>query len=429
MTISTKFYAIVSMAVMAAWVGSSPPAPMEDNTDSQPRQGSEACPQHEALLVDDNLTISMGDTRNELVQALGATARSPIWHDCQRFIDYRANPAKFGPLMAIFAVDAQKAPFPLKPDTAVTIAVIYNYSDSEYQEMGIQPKFNCLYVASQGPAWIVSTPKVTDCVPKATSTLGGNPKLNVSRNTIVDLDPDDYIRFARWDTDPSSRHYYIQISCDKATWCRMHAHWPLTPSPSYPAYGSNKFEKRRWTIKGYYDEQTLAVRPDATPELVPAKGVGTTVPMPRLDALTRTDFLGSYTRVGSVFLEGAGLSMYRSKFGLGITGPPTALDRGNTVEICYQPEPLGANDTPCEGADQAEADQAGGCQISLGPKNEKEKWFSRVTAPGGSVKYLCIKRTDHSADAVPPPPASRWRWVDTDELLWYRCGLGCCEVQ
>ncbi len=365
-----------------------------------------SCPNHEVLIEDGDFRL----TSDSIITTVGAKAVVPEWHDCQRFIAFGGGPPEYRQLVAIFASDSVE--FPLSPDTAITIAVVYDYGEP-YPPLKIGEKWNCLYAASHdsevAAAWMLDVGNHTDCqTPIPVSEMPDTSRLNVMANSWAEFGPEDYPRAARWDVDPSSRDYYIGITCAGSAWCAIYGESTLTPSVSYPMpSGLPAADRRRAMIKGWYDEQQLAVAAPGIGGIVPARTYGTVFPAPGLEQWAASDFTGNWIRVGSVYLE-APLSDYTAKLGLEVTGRVPPDRPGNVIEICD--------------------DSTDECEIPTDLSACKGTWRARITPPGGEPVFRCVVRRDHEGLGHNPPGAARWHWYETDELLWFRCGVGCCEV-
>jgi hypothetical protein len=57
------------------------------------------------------------------------------------------------------------------------------------------------------------------------------------------------------------------------------------------------------------------------------------------------------------------------------------------------------------------------------PESGATKWQTKIVS-GTIAKYYRATRVDHSSINV--PGAARWRWLDDDETVWFRCAAGCC---
>lgn len=371
------------------------------------------------------------------------------FHDCQQFISGHGSQRAYSDLFAIFArlrLDRRFVshtrlrrgqrlftPFNSASD-GIPMATIFAYHTA-YSPLNLLEGFNCLHFfrrqsANGAPGWVAKiTPVGRDgeaqCAePLPASAATDGPVFAVDRGTTK---PDSELPpVARWDWDPVNEVQYIGIRCENA-WCevrpKLEPGQTPHPSPSLPA-----------TVKGWYDEQLLALPPvPPAPVTAVSAIMGTVVPEPNLGQPMGQDgetsiYLNTWKSVASVRLDRSP-GGYASKLNFVAT---TGTDAQNHVALCYGiTQRNGFN--PC-------IPNRVGLTVPI-PKDANGKgcsgWFTRVGRnPDGSgnEKYFCATRRGHDMDTngnpIPHiPGVVRWRWALDDETMWIRCLQGCCEVR
>jgi hypothetical protein len=420
------------------------------------RPGPE-CPNHSSY------PLAFADGTYDTLPLAGPITAIPEFHDCQRLLEQ--DGASYGPLAGIWVAQdlAERGgklgtitvntpsggggmvspgmPFDSSPSltppaaagelptSARSFALVYSW-DGRYDPLGIKSSWNCLYVYAAGggalKASMVSVKKPEQCqepVPIAALAeleSGSSPvatPLDVTAFRDPELDPDDYPSVGRWDWDPSRNQQYIGLRCGDA-WCEVTAQAQGSERQSSPAYDASDMNPAGppvFSVKGWYDEQRLAVT-RFWGRAKPTSVMGTVVPDQHLGDLTEGSFTDTWQPVGQVGLSD-NLDRYAKDYGFikaampkGASSAPLAK-----VAICH-----GDGCFPDDGYSAP----------SCGWKDAPEKWWSRVTSPGEKPHYRCIKRVDHSstADKFPIPATARWWWVARDEKTWFRCGTACCTM-
>lgn len=353
----------------------------------------------------------------------------PEFNDCQRFPNTAIT--AYGPLVAIFASESLNATIgeigkraaAHQPDRALSVAIVLSY-DGPYQALGIRQGFNCLYLAADTTrigtayqAWMVPVAADSACskamVPAQLAVMPDAMRLDVRpRNMGQQYQTADYPQVARWDWDRSGNRQYIGIGCRDA-WCEIGR--DFQPSQNYDNGSPSAHDRRTMQIKGWYDEEFLAVNDPAPGNsgLVPSGMVGTIVPAPGLDKLIEDQQYTSWQPVAEVWIN-APVGPYAKKFNFATTKAPgkTAY---NTIAMCT------GSRTSCN----IPAGEALSCDVSGGA------WFARVQAAGTSkVTYLCVTHRTHNDAELLKRIAGvvRWRWKTSDQGAWIACPNGCCEV-
>jgi len=324
----------------------------------------------------------------------------------------------------------------------IPVALIRTWG-GRYRPLGIDLTFNCLYLSHQLPlGWSAKMVPVRgegDCLPREVN-------LDTLRGTVLTVFPrvglgfrdDDFPPVARWDRDPRHGLYYVGVRCGGA-WCEVGAtrtdEVPAIPSaitapspvlvssPNYKVPGAwfalpSKY-RRVFEIKGWYDEQYLAVR---TPQGMRPSGIlGTVFPDSGLYAVSRRD----YTTKTWILTAHVALSQSSAdlKNKLNLEQAPV-LGVMNRIYLCAGPV------TKCIPAEsQATMDNlCKGAKDNMDPASHA-RWWARIVAAGtGQVAYRCVKRTAHTDMRL--PGTTRWSWDKTnyDDPIWAECDDGCCKV-
>ena len=377
------------------------------------------CPQGQISIMRDNDTIRDIPVASEIDEI-------PEYHDCQRFRD---GGGRYGPLVAIWAATELDRHFMSAPTTGGTdgipVAEIFNDGQGAYDDLRLKEGFSCLYLR-RGPG-------VTDwqakMVPlgqspgpcreaKEFDALGGHELYVHPRPVPEGLTAADIPAVARWDFDSVNMRQYIGLRCG-GQWCEI-GNRSMTSSVDYtmnPASGNERerevsakigefpsalpnielLRQRVVEVKGWYDEQRLALGSGAT--LTTTEVWGTAFPAPGLGDVTDADFAAGWVLSAYVHMT----AQYNGKvpFAQGVS----------TVSLC--------KGTVCGVTGLT-------CATTGPPVDPEQQWWAKIEAPDGTPMFRCINRMLH--DGVIPAAAVRWRWTEFDETLWVRCTAGCCTV-
>ena len=417
-----------------------------DDSDSGPELGNIAadCPQH-VIAIDTNGALP-GPIVNDIPIA-SETDAIPEFHDCQRFASSTRN--GYGPLIAIWSSARLASAFePVRPqgddDGAATrttgssqvespwvpVAQVYNFDADTYQPLGIEHRFNCLYLRQVPPSPRAPDGWIARMVPRRTvegckanregrdtlDLVGADLLVKASRPAAAaDIPP-----VARWDREPTDSvaepRQYVGIRCADS-WCEIGPRGGFVPSvPVYSnvalrdAYlaafeespsGSVSPDARLRVIraKGWYDQQLLAQVVGTTKSLTRSDVFGTIIPHPTLDVIDDpTTFDGAWLPAAYVHVSDTYTG--KSRFEQGMNR--VYLCRGTATRPCPGREPVGAKSTPSSGAE----------------------WLAIVA--GATVSDTISIHYDGSPGVI-PAGAARWRWMETDEKAWMRCAGGCCS--
>jgi hypothetical protein len=390
----------LAMGVLWLGVGAGYSPPGEENTPG---------PLHNKLCPDDLLAIELPDgTTVTDIPLASSIDELHEFHDCQRLITV-PDLNKFGQRVVIFASE-QLASLELS-DNPQPFAVIYNFGETPYDPLFIDPGFSCLFLWKEG-----TVPKAkmshngydenacSDVFEDPTAIPG---QLLEARYAVQPGPPRVVPPVARWDWDGT--YQFIGIKCG-TEWCEI---W----SPK----GTGKSPPREWNHfanlpgnarlphqpppgrvrKGWYDEQRLAVVDAVTNELKPADSSATALPHPRLTTRTTSWYHDKWRPAAFVVLR-EDLQEYEDE---------KNWKRGvNQVSLCWN------SGTTCGNKDGLPA-------CTPEESNDTRTWWSRTKSPGNDVTYNCVKRCDRD---TPIPGTVRFRWLEQDEKLWIRCGTGCC---
>lgn len=376
---------------------------------------------------------------------VGEIANIPEYHDCQRFImpvaDQNAAMPKerYGPLVAVWAAHGLDSLLMVpvqQRGSGIPAAVIHNFDRQEYRPLQIRPGFSCVYLmpdpASRGN-WKAKIeplgPSPKNCeLPKSWTLIGG-PELVVNpARPVQGLVADDIPPVARWGWDQASTKQYLGIRCGDQ-WCDI-SDGSFTPSNSAmavaaiaanvarnvddmpPAAAITQASRseilRVLSVKGWYDEQTLALRDPGTNQLVPSGITGIAFPHPVLDRMSKRSVLTTPTPV----LTGTWIPSAYIIMSADYPGKVPLYQGLNRIFLC-------------EGtaADCGIPPDGPTCGGTLG-----SSWARIVPEPGkGGPYYHCVRQMNHHPDI--PAGAVRWRWSELDEKQWVRCPTtGCCTV-
>ncbi len=346
------------------------------------------------------------------------------YHDCQKFVD--PDGADYGPLVGIWAAKDLDLLFPNPLPTtpavnATLVAQIYNWG-TPYNPLKIATDFNCLYLWFDGRDWKASMASAgmdpNGCA-RSIAVPAGPTGLVVSAPSNEGFDPADIPAVARWDRSADDREQYIGIRCGPS-WCEIgsskfhpslahaRAYMSFPPMPGHPSQSPSK-DPRAWMLKGWYDEQHLAVLKPSGIGVRPHEVVGTLVPHPQLGELnSRSDFANRWMPSAQASLSGRSTE-YEKKNRL-------ALFKGvNLISLCRQDKPGGC------------PPEAGHVLPTNCPSDGTGTWYAEVSSLRGKIfNYYCVTREDHGAD--PTVATARWHWLNNDETIWIRCLNGCCTL-
>ncbi len=320
----------------------------------------------------------------------------------------------------------------------IAVAQIYTYG-AGYAPLGIGRAFSCLYLyfdtsralsARMVPADAGSVaPPCRDAVnPNAVA----GKVLTVVRTKPAQVSS-DYPAVARWDYDRRNRQYHIGIACGDA-WCEVGAPGkdPFTPTrtAAYDPSGTPE-ENRVLRVKGWHDQQNLAMDGSAAGSVVPSGILATVVPHPGLGSVLETTYrsatwvLSGYVGMDTTNAIPGAVKAYKKKFNFDPVPVRLPLSSMNTLSFCY-----GKRDE-CEIPDPPPG--ITGCDDStLGIFFARVWWVKIQAAADRKVMYRCTTRrgdTGMSGVTGVTAPTARWRWVAVDETVWEYCmSHYCCEV-
>ena len=421
--------------------------------------GMPECPHEWTKFANKQVQDTVVNVGSDGLSLSRATTNVPEYNDCQRLI--RA-PGEYGPLVAIFAafrldsvafkLDTLGGPATVmreeppsirggeqtivrtEPVTSpegmgVPFAQIFNHDSAAYPQLGLDPGFNCLYLYWKDlrlEARMVPVQMHEErCAQPFDPASPSGKVLTVHRRmTPIYTNAADFPAVARWDWDADSSQHYISIRCGATAWCDVGSP-KMASSASYlvVAEGSSGEERVRF-IKGWYDEQPVAV-PHATEDRWIPGTLATVVPDPILSTRTLGDYGGKWVPTGYIALDQA-TDYYDTRMNLKQVTRGADLASMNKLEMCF-----GTRDE-CDipGASALQYTRCG--TFNWFWTTWKPRWWARITAAGDTsdVMYKCVIRRDHEDKSLTlgVPGTARWRWMPFDETVWEACTEGCCEV-
>jgi hypothetical protein len=276
----------------------------------------------------------------------------------------------------------------------------------EYPSLGIKPYFNCLFVYDSDALKAVMVPVGRDdkpCTEIVDPTAVVGTQLRVRATSRAGLTAEDYPPVGKWDTDPRTGSMYVGMICgDK--WCEL-APEATTYSEQYTSTSTDRLVRRLREVKGWYDEQRLAVKNGEG--VIPSSIVGTFAPSRNLGAYRESDFNSRRWLPAGTAVLSSGHPDYLAKLNFG--GGP----RANQIWLC--------------------SGSASKCipthaQRQVADCSEKHTMFAMIRSSLGDSLYKCVGYYHHKSNdvVIPIPGTVRWAWYDTDEGGWIRCPLGCC---
>ena len=325
--------------------------------------------------------------------------------------------------------------------STLAAATIYNYGP-EYTPLSIKPNFSCLYLYfdhnSELRAKIVRVDDHPLHIESACLDIV-DPNVVVGQTlpvTRLESPPEDVPAVARWDFDSSSHQYYIGIGCD-AGWCEIGKQNPQDGSISYLQNVPPVPGDRVVRVKGWYDEQNLAWKPDTNKPAVPSGVVGTVIPVDRLGEMNGRPAFKTFVTVAYIALDTTHatspnvVKYFKEKLNL---LPVPVLTVGanphweprllNRMELCF------GSESGCRVSWSTEPAQAR-CPAADAAGNAFLRWYVRITPAGqpDGAKYRCVTRREHRDLHKRIPGTTRWRWILDDETVWTECTQGCCQTE
>jgi hypothetical protein len=329
----------------------------------------------------------------------------PEYHDDQAL---RANDnTTYGPVVWTFAspwVGNYTQPSDFEGSLWLNVAIVKvdPYSAAlppEYQRLHLQVGFNCMFLhhdTSESPRhWIAAM------VPAAKDSDCGGLTITASDTLPVydehqSPDANDYPAVTRI-IEASDTHSYIGVRCGNS-WCVVGATFPQVPKASFDGV-TNAGVSARWRVKGWFDEQHLAVV-DATNRLRPQQ-LAALIPSDSLSLFDSTAYAKGWKLVAQVYFPDPPVGKY---------GQPDANGYGWTQ---------GFNKVWLHST-----------VVSRPTSKDTVIWTSAFGEDAGHATHIKqVIRTDHGQDSLPVPWTARWRWAAGDEQMWVACLAGCCMVK
>jgi hypothetical protein len=372
----------------------------------------------------------------------------PEFHDCQRFLveDETSRELVYGARYAIFAARdlARTDALEMLNDTTLeaeakdsisrltgleageAMAAAEIVADADYTPLQIERGFNCLYVFLQGHQdWhAIMVPSGTveqDCSePVDPNELAGSTLHVRLTGQGHGFTGEDFPKVARWDWDSVRTQQYIGLKCG-AAWCEVGeidfaSSKDLAQRIGDPPVASSLKRKRRFYVKGWSDEQELAVRQGS--QVVPSGIWGAIMPDSLLGTYDDPATFHEWVLAAEVALwvpEGTA-NPYLAKYNFTQTDSP--MERLNQISLC-------------------KVETGGDCDLSNTDIPQKcegdlpnESWRARIISASArpDTAYRCVRRCDYTGQGFEVPGTARWRWLKDDEGAWMRCLQGCCEL-
>ena len=371
----------------------------------------------------DPRTLPKGD-QHDPAKAFESSRRVidiPEFHDCQRFVKVGSTKRDtfYLDLFAIYAADSLEHHFTeSKPHGFKIAATIYSYSvpddqlpETVYTPLGLEPGYSCLYLARTDTQWLARVrPHLNSACPLTTDSRGHDLKV-IPLTLPEGFTPRDIPPVARWDWDATNSEQYIGIRCGEK-WCEIGADH-LVPSaaalPVPPEFTSQQ-DRKVFQIKGWYDQQLLAIRDPGSPVgLRPSSTMGTVVPNPQLYRKRKAD----YRKGVEVAFFYVTSDEYQNKLNLKLS--PLGGPKRNSLVVQSN---LWADVMELLGKDSVfwNGNFVATTTVKAKAKVIKRNSHAYMTTPGTGPK-------------IKPdiPRTARWRWEKEDETVWTECLQFCCE--
>lgn len=366
------------------------------------------------------------------IAGLGAIVDVPEYNDCQKLAT--GDPAEYGPKVGIyvsagldtlFRTDMSRSASGSPTSGNVFVALIHNFGkDYVTQSLTIKSGYSCLRLRPGPGVYQATIEDVGAAVPNCLKPPTVTPR-GISMVRALHVGPahfEDYPPVARWEWDPAQLHHYVGIKCGPA-WCEVGGRGEpdvgvgeAPPNEAIPGLPSSPgMAGRTHLVKGWYDEQALAI-PGTSKPLEP-RVRARIYPHQQLEAVTFDLFGKGWVPAAYVYLPEASAPYHDALH----------LSQGlNTIYLCQARSTLQDH---CAGA---AAGTFGKCAPSDADTNGEPAtiWYARImptgTTDANAAGYICVTKQQHVG--VDIRATTRWRWADDDEKIWIRCTNGCCTV-
>jgi hypothetical protein len=325
------------------------------------------------------------------------TAIVPEYQDAQRFVQTGQGAAvagqTYGPIAQSLSNPALADLLHTKQfeDSLINVAVIYVWGHDllagmPYSKLHLVEGLNCVFLKHDASGWSARVVVAENYKCRRSSADAATTVIAVAAEDSTEkagsIPP--VTRFVQ-DLDKAT---YLGVRCG-ALWCNIGAtpgQVPVSITSSLPNVPAAIRESPQIRIKGWFDEQQLAVDDASrTPPLMPGK-FAAVVPVPNLGDLKVWQFGMGYHKVAYVYMSDSVPKYVR---GFGFT--------------------------------------KGWNQIELTGNAISAQWFARITDATGRVRTRHVDWTPHTVGAI--PGTVRWDWLENDEWIWISCDVGCCLIR
>ena len=312
----------------------------------------------------------------------------PEYQDVQRFIDDHDN---YGPIAWSFAPPYLESFLNSTPFTLASIAVAIVYVQAlpgtllsrQYGQLGLEPGFNCVYLNLNGGNWKtdVTRSPAGGCANIEPAGAAGFP-LSVLREAGAAAN--QYPPVTRY-VERNDTLVAIGARCGDG-WCTMGTNDAAKiQRPGYAGM-TGAGTTSRWTIKGWFDDQHLAVPATGSTPAIRGQYLASIIPDENLaNYRVSPHYKNGWVHVATVMMPGQVPQKYQSGWGFS------------------------------SGKNEIYIHAAG------------SHWVAWIKDAAGNPHFRPVTRTAHNYQGI--PATARWAWSDEDEPIWVYCGGACCYIE
>jgi len=344
-------------------------------------------------LVGDSLSKAKQAGAYPVATGTWVTWAIPEYQDEQRFNDRPGAGRKYGALACIVAaprIDTITDAALTNP-AGVLLGVVYVDGSAPiatgdpYADLHLKAGYNCVIVRVVLPAVVEG--HVVPVADSACTSISAASRLPGNRGRPTGVTANDIPAVARF-VEKQSRRVGLGIRCG-TNWCNLGftgtggGNMDVAAHP-VPAPGAAHYVRR--VVRGWYDQQFLALPNGSSPFGVISSVLASTVPDDNLESYTTPAAFATRRHVADVTFPNGGIAgtKYETRWHF--------KSKGNTVDLQLNPT--------------------------------TSNWTVYVN--GVPYDNLTVKYTSHAG--FPIAGTARWHWKPNDESLWVRCIDGCCEV-